>query len=78
MVYFARPNCQHLDNWRRCRIHTLPWWVRWLAPLGRPTCVLDQQRYMPAQDEEEGCPDQKPFPRPDPPKGWSAPPSKDD
>jgi len=64
MVHFGRQNCEHYDNWRRCRVHTLPWWVRWLHPKGRPPCVLDMQRDFPAQDGDEGCPDQKPLPRP--------------
>lgn len=64
MVYFMRPNCEHLDNWRRCRIHTAPWWIRWFYPQGRPPCLLDQQQHLLLPDEEPGCPDQLPYPRP--------------
>lgn len=62
MVHLAPPNCQHLDNWRRCRVHKLPWWQRWLVPGGRPPCILDVARYRPPQDGEVTCPDQKPRP----------------
>jgi hypothetical protein len=70
-VYFCRPNCQHLDNWRRCKVHMAPWWIRWLLPKGRPPCVLDQQRVFRLQDEEFGCADQRPYPRPAPPQSSS-------
>lgn len=61
----GRPNCRHLDNYRRCRVHPLlPWWIRWLAPGGRPICLLDRE---PPQDGEATCPDQRPRPRPAPP-----------
>ncbi len=67
MIYRPAANCQHLDNWRRCRVHTAPWWIRWLYPKGRPPCVFDQ---MADQDGEITCAEQKPFPRPAPPSDW--------
>lgn len=78
MVYFCKQNCQHLDNWNRCKVHTLPWWIRWFHPQGRPPCILDLQRNFMFQDETPGCPDQKPYPRPAPPRSGSGamPPAK--
>lgn len=79
MIYIGRTNCQHLDNWRHCRVHTLPWWVRWIAPKGRPACVFEVG-YNP-QDGVVTCPDQLPYPRPPPPQSGSSvkpPPAKDD
>src|SRR5688572_14308751 len=67
VVYFVRPNCKNLDNWRRCRVHKLQWWSAWLHPKGRPPCVIDVQRMNPSQDGDDGCPDQVPFARPGPP-----------
>jgi hypothetical protein len=65
----GRPNCQHLDNYRRCRIHpATSWWDR-LFRL-RPRCVLDG--VMPPIDGGWTCMDQKPYPRPAPPQGQSA------
>lgn len=55
------PNCQHLDNYRTCRI--LHGQGRIQRALGiRPGCVLDQE--MPPQDGEWTCDEQKPFPQP--------------
>jgi hypothetical protein len=66
----GRQNCQHYDLNRRCRIHLLPWWLRWLPiPGGRETCILDRVPLMDAS--ELSCPDQKPWPRPDPPRSQS-------
>lgn len=62
--HLGRPNCVHLDNFRRCRVHTMPAWIRWFIPKVRPACILDGQ--LP-QDGELTCPDQKPRPRPAPP-----------
>lgn len=57
----GRPDCQHLDNYRTCRI--LHGQGRIQRALGiRPRCVLDQE--MPPQDGEWTCDEQKPFPRP--------------
>lgn len=55
----------HLDNWRRCRVHTLPRWIRWLHPKGRPPCVYEYD-YTP-QDGEVICAEQEPYPMPPPP-----------
>lgn len=66
MVWTGRTNCQHLDNYRRCRVHTAPVWIRWLLPKGRPPCVYHAYGDEP-QDGEVTCPDQMPYPRPDPP-----------
>ena len=68
MTFRGRPNCQNLDNYRRCRVHLLPWWLRWLAPSGRETCILDGP--IP-QDGKLECPDQVEWPRPAPPKSWN-------
>jgi hypothetical protein len=63
------PNCQHLDNWRRCKIHKpLPWWLAWLAGTKRPPCILDLWPAMEPQDDDLQCPDQLRWPRPAPPK----------
>jgi hypothetical protein len=80
MAYFGRQNCQHLDNWNHCKVHAMPWWIRWLHPKGRPPCILDLQRDFLLQDEVPGCPDQKPYPRPSAPKSGSGvmPPAKND
>lgn len=66
------PNCQHADNWGRCRVHTLPRWIRWAAPKGRPKCILLTEDLP--QDGAVTCPDKLPYPRPAPP----APPAKND
>ena len=63
--HLGRQNCEHYDQNRRCRIHLLPWWLRWLPiPGGRETCILDR---APLLDETLRCPDQKQRPRPAPP-----------
>jgi len=41
MGYMAKPNCIHIDNWRRCKVHKAHWSIRWMLPKGRPACVLD-------------------------------------
>ena len=56
-----RINCVHADNWNHCKIHTAPWWIRWLLPKGRPKCVLLYDRQL---QDPEGCPDQKTHPHP--------------
>jgi hypothetical protein len=82
MGYHGRPNCLHLDNWKRCRIHQpMGWWWSLLAGTDRPPCVLDiWPGELGPRDGQIECRDQKPFPRPAPPRGGSAaiPPSRDD
>ena len=53
----ARPNCQHLDNHRNCRVHRPYWIVTALIPNYRPPCILD--RAYPPRDGEWTCADQK-------------------
>jgi len=61
----ARPNCQHLDNYRDCRVHRPHWLIAALFPNMRPSCILD--RDMPPRDGEWICLDQKPHPPQRPP-----------
>jgi hypothetical protein len=61
MGYRAAANCQHLDNWRRCRVHTASPLIRWLMPGGRPPCVFDMEE---PQDGRIVCEEQAPYPRP--------------
>lgn len=64
MPAIPRPNCEHLDNYRRCRVlHGQGIILRFLGL--RPFCVLD--RGYPPRDGEWTCSDQKPRPRPAPP-----------
>lgn len=58
----APPNCQHLDNYRNCRVHDPHWLIGLLVPNARPGCILDRE--LPPRDCEWTCPDQKPWPRP--------------
>lgn len=58
----APPNCQHLDNYRACRVHRPHWLIAWLFPDARPGCILDRE--LPPRDGKWTCPDQKPYPRP--------------
>jgi hypothetical protein len=68
MGWQARTNCQHLDNWDRCRVHTVPWWIRWLMPKGRPPCVFHSMAARrELQDGRVECRDQLGLPRPAPP-----------
>ena len=60
MVWIGAPNCAHLDNYRRCRVHKMPWGLRWTG--ARPACILD--RPMPPRDGKWTCPDQIAVPRP--------------
>jgi hypothetical protein len=61
MVHRPPPNCQHLDNWRACRImHGQLTVLKWLGV--RPACVLDNPD--PPRDGDWTCDEQKPFPRP--------------
>ena len=69
MVWLMRPNCQHLDNHRRCRIHAAPRWVTFFFPNFRPACILDNP--FPPADCEWVCKDQLPHPRPAPPQSSS-------
>jgi hypothetical protein len=62
MVKRAAADCQHLDNYRRCRVHKAPWLVRWLLPKGRPLCVFELDEQDPVI-----CNEQLPHPRPRPP-----------
>ena len=70
MVYFARYNCQHLDNYRNCRVHKRPWLLRWF---GRPACYMQEPRVEP-QDGELSCPDELPWPSPKRPPAPPSPP----
>jgi hypothetical protein len=58
----AAPNCQHLDNYRCCRVHRPHWLVAALFPKLRPGCILDRE--LPPRDGQWTCPDQTPLPRP--------------
>jgi hypothetical protein len=58
----APPNCQHLDNYRHCRVHKMPWVIRIVFPNARPSCIID--RDFPPRDNEWICGDQLPYPRP--------------
>ena len=69
MVSIPKPNCQHLDNYRQCRVHSAPRWLSWLFPNMRPACILD--RGFPPRDGKLTCPDQEPCPRPAPPQSQS-------
>lgn len=61
MSYRGAPNCQHLDNFRACRIFHDQ--LRILKFFGvRPACVLDNP--SPPRDGDWTCDDQKPYPRP--------------
>jgi hypothetical protein len=75
MVYFGRPNCEHLDNYFRCKVHRGGFLTRWLSPpgggIGRPPCIVDRNQNMEPQDGELTCPDQKERPRPPPPRSQS-------
>lgn len=65
MVHVARPNCQNLDNWGRCRVHTVSRWIRWLLPKGRPPCV-----FLTVHEQQDGrlaCAEQLEYPRPSTP-----------
>lgn len=57
-------NCEHKDNWDRCRIKKAHWLVRWLLPKGRPLCVLVLPSYPQDPGEEVRCAEQKERPRP--------------
>lgn len=50
------PNCQHIDNYRRCRIHKPSWLITKFFPSWRPACILDRE--MPPRDGEWVCVDQ--------------------
>jgi hypothetical protein len=54
-------NCQHLDNYRRCRVHRAPAPLRWLMPKGRPLCVFEMPE---PQDGKITCAEQVEHPRP--------------
>ena len=60
MAYFAKYNCQHIDNWGGCKIHKLPLLFRWI---GRPKCKMQQPVY-PSRDGNAECDDEKPYVRP--------------
>lgn len=55
------PNCQHLDNYRSCRILHGQGLIGRLLGM-RPGCILD--RGFPPRDGQWTCADQKPHPRP--------------
>jgi len=58
------PNCEHLDNFRNCRVlHGQGAIGRFLGC--RPPCILD--RAIPPRDGEWTCSEQKPRLRPPPP-----------
>lgn len=67
MVWSPRVNCKHIDNFRRCKIHTAHWLVRWMMPKGRPPCILEEAKFVTLQDGELTCPDFDPYPMPRPP-----------
>ena len=73
MPHIPRANCQHLDNYRRCRVHPAPWWLRWLLPATRPACVLDGPA---PRDGARTCIDQVPRRRPAPPATWRGHPRR--
>jgi len=64
MVMIPPPDCEHLDNWRCCKLpsHQIAP-LRWLGI--RPRCILD--RVDRPRDGEWFCADQLPRPRPRPP-----------
>lgn len=73
MVIRPKPNCQHLDNYRRCKVHKAHWLVRFIFGDNehvRPSCIID--RPLPPADGVWTCPDQKEWPRPAPPTEGSA------
>jgi hypothetical protein len=74
MVFAPPPNCHHLDNWRGCRLDSHKSWLNRLTGT-RARCILD--RRDPPRDGEWFCPDQKPYPRPAPPRGRRPPPARD-
>lgn len=61
MGYRAPPNCQHLDNFRQCRVLHGQNRIQHLFGL-RPDCVLDQ--FEPPRDGEWTCDEQLPHARP--------------
>jgi hypothetical protein len=62
MGWRGPPNCQHLDNWRGCRVHRPHWLIAAFFPSARPRCILDRDDQP--RDGVWTCSDQAPYPRP--------------
>lgn len=64
MVSRPPPNCEHIDNWRCCKLESHRGWLLRSLDL-RPRCIID--RMDAPRDGDWFCPDQKKRPRPRPP-----------